>query len=358
MQDGVKKKTASPESITATVTLRDVAKALGISHSTASRALNDNRNISLSLRQQVQKVARQMGYRPNPIARVLGHRRQLNMRHPIGAEIAWINFWDNPADLRRHKEFDLYWKGAYHAAEQYGYRLEEFNCSGNAPASRLESILMARNICGLLIPPHRTLHRLAGWDRIDWKKFVVVRFGYSVDIDTSSIVAGNHVTSGLLAFGNIRRLGYERIGFVSSQEVTTRFKAGFLMKQLDTGVKQQVPLLILPAEHDHHQQIDILEHWLKKYRPDAILTDVADLREILEQLDLRIPGDIGLAAISILDGKADAGIDQNSERIGEVSVATLISLMTQAQYNIQVIAHEILVESKWVDGQSLPQKHS
>jgi hypothetical protein len=85
---------------------------------------------------------------------------------------------------------------------------------------------------------------------------------------------------------------------------------------------------------------------------------VADLREILEQLDLRIPGDIGLAAISILDGKADAGIDQNSERIGEVSVATLISLMTQAQYNIQVIAHEILVESKWVDGQSLPQKHS
>ncbi len=50
------------------VTLKDIAARLGISYSTVSRALADDIHIKLETRQLVQSTAREMGYRPNPIA--------------------------------------------------------------------------------------------------------------------------------------------------------------------------------------------------------------------------------------------------------------------------------------------------
>ncbi len=50
------------------ITLKDIAAKLGISYSTVSRALADDKHISSDTRQLVQRTAREMGYRPNPIA--------------------------------------------------------------------------------------------------------------------------------------------------------------------------------------------------------------------------------------------------------------------------------------------------
>ena len=50
------------------VTIKDIAKTLGISASTVSRALNDNSRISEKTRQLVRQKAMEMGYRPNILA--------------------------------------------------------------------------------------------------------------------------------------------------------------------------------------------------------------------------------------------------------------------------------------------------
>ncbi len=50
------------------VTIKDIAKRLNVSVSTISRALKDNPEISLKTRDLVKKVAKEMNYRPNPIA--------------------------------------------------------------------------------------------------------------------------------------------------------------------------------------------------------------------------------------------------------------------------------------------------
>ncbi|MBU9789889.1 LacI family DNA-binding transcriptional regulator [Lentilactobacillus sp. IMAU92037] len=52
-------------------TIRDIAKKLGLSVSTVSRALNDNQRISVRTRRQVKEVAEDMGYQPNYNARNL-----------------------------------------------------------------------------------------------------------------------------------------------------------------------------------------------------------------------------------------------------------------------------------------------
>lgn len=57
------------------VTIRDVAEALKISHTTVSRALSDSPKISEQTKARVREVAEQMGYLPSASARIMRGRR-------------------------------------------------------------------------------------------------------------------------------------------------------------------------------------------------------------------------------------------------------------------------------------------
>jgi len=99
-----------------------------------------------------------------------------------------------------------------------------------------------------------------------------------------------------------------------------------------------------------------LASWLKRSAPDAILTDIAPLHTMLAKVGCRVPEDVGLAAPSILDGNADAGIYQNSKEIGKAAVQLVISLIHHNERGIPEICRELLVEGHWVDGSVLPSK--
>lgn len=58
-----------------TVTIKDIAKALGLSTSTVSRALRDGYEISEETKKLVLDCAKKLNYRPNPIALSLKERR-------------------------------------------------------------------------------------------------------------------------------------------------------------------------------------------------------------------------------------------------------------------------------------------
>src|SRR5258705_4571757 len=125
----------------ARITLSDIAHRLNVSHTTVSRALRNDRQISKSLSQRIQRAAKQMGYRPDAMLSALAHYRRSSKTQPIAAGIAWINFWPEPKQLRDVHEFNLYWQGALTEAELAGYRLEEFHLSNDMPARRLERVL-------------------------------------------------------------------------------------------------------------------------------------------------------------------------------------------------------------------------
>ena len=61
------------------VTIRDVARACGMSISTVSKVFNDYPDISQATRDQVMGVARDIGYKPNAIARALKTNRTYSL---------------------------------------------------------------------------------------------------------------------------------------------------------------------------------------------------------------------------------------------------------------------------------------
>lgn len=60
---------------TARISIKDIAKAAGVSHSTVSRALSDSRLVKAETRTRIQHLAREMGYSPDAWARSLVMRQ-------------------------------------------------------------------------------------------------------------------------------------------------------------------------------------------------------------------------------------------------------------------------------------------
>jgi DNA-binding LacI/PurR family transcriptional regulator len=128
------------------------------------------------------------------------------------------------------------------------------------------------------------------------------------------------------------------------------------MKQAELGSNLQLSIFEYLPGQDPISALAPFSAWLKKKRPEALLTDVSQTREVLATLGYRVPEDIGLAATSILDGNALAGIDQNSEEIGKAAMETLISLMNHNDQGIPRVYREILITGTWTDGTTLPQR--
>lgn len=325
-----------------------------MSHATVSRALKNDSRISRAVRERVQTVAREMGYRPDPMLGALARYRVGRVKRVIGAELAWVNCWPDPKRLRTFKEFDLYWKGAFAEADRAGYRLEEFCCPGTLSPARLEQILTARNIRGILLTPAWSTDKPV-WDGLHWDKFSIVRFGYSLSSPPAHVVTSDQVLDGVLAYESMRARGYRRIGMVMWAAQGTwrvRFSAGYLYAQLRAGARPRLIPLSLSENRQQAQQQ--LRKWLRQVRPEAILTDVIQMPEMLARAGYRVPQDIGHAAFSVLDGQADAGINQNSEEIGRAAVQTLISLINHNERGIPETAREVLIAGRWVDGRTLP----
>ena len=68
-------------------TIHDIARALNISASTVSRALNDNPRISLKTKDKIKAHALELGYRPNTLASNLRNKKSKT----IGIVVPLIN---------------------------------------------------------------------------------------------------------------------------------------------------------------------------------------------------------------------------------------------------------------------------
>lgn len=333
------------------VTLRDIAQKLGISHVTVSMALRNSPRIPEARRIQIKDMAAEMGYRPNPMAAALANFKQSSKIRPVQAGVAWVNHWPDPRKLYTYLEFNRYWLGAKASAEKLGYSLEEFVCDKSMTPSRLQKVLVARGINGILIPPHQIA---LNWGDFAWDRFSTVRFGRTVETPKVHLVTADQIANTIRAFEEVQARGYERIGFVSGPlQRTSLFEPGYLSAQRFVPPSLRIPVFRAGEGVARHGEFAA---WMKKYKPEAIISEIQDAPGLLKKAGYRIPEDIGLAATSILDGNADSGIYQNPEEIGRVGFLVVASLIHDNDKGIPPIARQILVEGEWVDGSSLPKR--
>lgn len=333
------------------VTMRDVARFVGLNPSTVSLALRDHPRISVATRDRVRRAAAELGFTPDPVLGVLANYRRASQSRGITATLGWLNRWTLPARLYGYAEFAAYWQGADAAAEERGYRLERFDI-GEAPLARLSRLLAARGVAGVIVPPHEP--GCGDWAGLDRSRLAVVRIGHSVEL-VAHAVGCDQAEAAMLAWRRMRERGYRRIGFVTQPggEASSRFSAGFLFAQSRADVSERVPVRVLDSGSPEGERAQLAE-WLSLQAPDSILTAHAGVRRHLVDLGVRVPDDVGLAATSVLDGDCDTGLDQCSREIGRAAVELLDGLIARREFGPPDSPRMTTLKARWVDRGGVP----
>jgi LacI family transcriptional regulator len=252
--------------------------------------------------------------------------------------------------------------GASEAAIRLGYRVDEVRWPLDCSPKRLEKILLARGIEGILIPPHNDL---IDWQDFDWNKFSVVRFGLSVPSPDSNLVTADVFRATVMAINKMKEYGYHRPGLTVNQEFNQRvggnLLSGLYYAQKLLRLKPVTPPLLTflkkRSTEELIRQKAAVQSWLKQHQPDAVLTSDIEVPGIIHDLGFRVPQDIALAGTSVADiPGVDTGIDQHAEAIGRTAVETLLKQMNINERGEPRFPCRILIESRWQDGTSLPPK--
>lgn len=183
------------------VSIKDVARAAGVSHSTVSRALRDSPLISQATRIRIQWLADEMGYVPNSVAQSL----QMSRSGTIGLAVTTLS---DPyfADIA---------EGIDEVACRAGFSIF-VTSSHNDPETEIRAIetFHRRRVDGIIVASSRLSGLYA--QRLERIHVPVVLINQNAE-DSSSLfssVAVDEVAGARLAVEHLLACGHRRIGYL------------------------------------------------------------------------------------------------------------------------------------------------
>lgn len=328
------------------VTVRDIAKEVGLHFTTVARALNNHPRIPEPTRQLVKAAAARMGYTPDPMLSALNAYRKTVRRPRYQATLAWIDNWSRPPFMFNVGEFREYFAGAHARAAALGYKIEEFwtHEDGMTPA-KLRRVLKARGIQGILMPPQSQPGTVFDFDLTG---FSAVALGYSLLKPALHVVTNHQFRTMLLMLRNLDLLGYRRVGVCIGHnwdgKVGHNWKAG--MSLADDISQGRLNLVMLSPEDPARLAETLAEQSL-----DA-LVGYSDIHTFLSKHNARIPP---FASLSVLeDDQHFSGTSQNSTLIGRKAVDIVVEMIHRNETGSPSQPIHTLIDSVWRPGQTLP----
>ena len=339
------------------VTLETIAKAAGVGKSTVSLALRNHPKISEPVRAKINRLAKELGYRPNPLVSV--HMSHVRGTHPrnSGQTIAFIanrSLEEAEKDFRR--PLRQYYRGAKERAESLGYTLDYFNLSSCGMSERrLSEILEARGIHGVIIAPLSEGRGLQE-SNLKWDTFA------SVMIEHTFLEPRLHCSC-LDEFSTVGRLiqrlldyGFEKIGIAMEARMDIHanhfWLAGYQAYQALISEKQRMPNLIT----DEWDPKTFLS-WYRNYRPDAIITCNDDIVHWLREDGHDVPEDVSCVTLYWREERGFlSGLYQNHELMAANAVDLVISQLNLNERGIPDLHKTMLVQAEWRDGVTLKRR--
>jgi len=358
-------------------TLQAVASSLGLSKTTVSVALRGRPGVSEELRTKIVAEARRQGYTPNPVAAELMAMVRARRHSNAGETIAFVNtFQRDPTLMKRVRGLRDFLDGAKAQAKHFGYRIEEFlACDAGMTPTRLDQVLKARGIRGVLVGPRwfdePEIH-------LDWSAYSCVLVGETTYGAGIYRVCNHHSHTMELALTRMAALGYKRIGveLMSNYESVRHFdlltgvtpaervvgkSARFFVRVVPSrsvpGVEQMPPEKRdeFSREHDNLHEMPKLEKWIRRDRLDALVTLFGYDPQRLRLIKTEAGHPLGYARLDTHPSEGCAGVDQHSADIGSTAMDLLRGLLHSGERGIVPRPRIVLVEGKWIDGPTAPR---
>lgn len=339
----------------ATTTIREIARSLGISHTTVSEALRNSPRVNIVTRRRVQKAARAAGYQPNPLAGALMSEMRRARSGTFRGVLAILDL-DGPdsrpaSSNRYHRELI---RGASLRAAELGFKAETIvtGMRGISDA-RLDTILQARGIRGLLLLPIAQKADLSG---LNWSHFAGIYTDYLIESPAMHVVCPDHYRSMVFAVQKLHALGYRRLGLVlhadHDSRLLHRWEAAFHTYHEHHAQKEGLAPLVLP-ELERRKFI----RWFKTRRPDAVLCHRVEVMEWMKECGARIPETHGFCCLNVTSNAVPcAGLDLQPALLGARGVELLIAALHRNDCGVPEHPSVTMIPAIWVDGPTLRGK--
>jgi DNA-binding LacI/PurR family transcriptional regulator len=254
------------------ISLRHVAAEANVSRMTASRALRWGTPVSAPVRERVQAAATRLGYHKDRLVSEL--MTSFARQHvPVFREVLAALWWEPWPDLQAsppgfNRELR---RGLCLGAERFGCQIDDILIPDANPGRKLNRLLEARGIQGVLIlPPPDDLQT----PDLDWKKISVVTVGSSLREPELNRSQHHHYNAMSRVLQEVRKRGYRRPAFLMQKQLEERARRAYLGAFLAWQGSEQAGL-VHPDAHDDDPK---LPAWLRRVRPDVVVAENDQLR--------------------------------------------------------------------------------
>jgi len=304
------------------ITIKDIAKALGVSVSTVSRALHNNHDISDSTIELVQSYAREHKYVPNSLALGLKNQRS----RIVGVIIPELanNF------------FSTILSGMELAAERLGYYL--IVCQSMEDYEKeifnVKTLLNA-HVCGVMVSIAKTTKKFDHFKEFIYNDIPVVFFDrICPEIDASKVVVDDYAGT-FSAVEYMIKTGCKKIAFFHAPlnlEISKNRKNGFF----DALIKNEIPInenfirIADTKQLGYQNAFDLLQ---QAEHPDGFMcmNDYTAIGVLLatKNLEINVPEDVSIFGFSNSEASQNTDpmlstVNQHPLKIGEQAMNLLI----------------------------------
>lgn len=274
------------------ISLKDLAREIGVSISTVSRALNNHPDISPELTKRIKKLAEELNYTPNPLA--MGLLKQATRM--IGVIVP---------DLVTHFYSSII-SGIEQVAEEKGYfiLIASSNETLSKEISSVENLMKTR-VEGLIVCLSQETSDYQHFDRLIGNQIPLVFFDRVCRPEEVSAVVVDNVDAAEKITLHFFENGFRRIACIAGPDhlnISKERTQGYLSGLKKCGLTFHPELLMkcnMTTEDAIGKTAQLLE---LREKPDAILTindtmAFATMQEI-KRRGLRIPEDVALVGFA------------------------------------------------------------
>ncbi len=336
-----------------TITMADVAREIGVSASTVSRALRNDPRISVEKRERIKEAAEALGYRPNPLVSALMSSRKSHFDKAAANTIALVT--DYGGSINWHAKDVCRWEyeGVAKRADELGYKIEEFALPKfKGDAKKLSDVIYNRGIRGVILGFSRDRQQKS---LIELDRFAVAGLSAYFRMAQADRTNFHGLYNVRLALDEIRKLGYRRTGLVvpefNNRISGGQWTAGALDWQRSLPESDRCAPFVPSVEGPE----TAFRKWMDRERPDSLLVYKLPVSTWLSKLGLRAPIDIGIAYLFRTQEEMDtaAGIDGNLQQVGAATVDLVVGSLNTNQAGLPSTPKEVLIKGTWRPGKTL-----
>lgn len=329
---------------------RALARAVGLSQTTVSLALRRHPSIPAETRDYIFRVAREIGYQPNAYVACLMSRIRSGNPPPDRGCIALLADAENEDEWLYDEIFRKIYEGMRERALESGFYTEPFYLRSSAlTGSKINRILTARGIRGLVLAPQRR----PGSERLSlqWDNYACSTVGYTWEDPLVDRIVTFHRHNIDAAYEKLVALGHKRIATCLPHDavdaVNSNWLAGFYLWYHKCPPRSRIPLFVVtPGSKPLHR----FSSWIKKWKPDALVTLKGDEIPWLENLGYHIPDDISVVCFNRRLSSTMAGMQENFGVIGGSAIDVVTSGILGNRYGLPAHPKILMIEGYWADG--------